>query len=90
MNYDEFKVLVRDLAQREDITTHGLLAVPTLRGECGTRLSRDQLDAFLVQLHGEGAIHLLSHVEFETLSEPIRRDALHLASGPALYWIRWL
>jgi hypothetical protein len=90
LNYDEFKVLVGDLVHREDITSHDLLAVPTLRRECGSRLSRDQLDAFLVRLHGEGAIHLLSHVEFETLSEPLRRDALHLASGPALYWIRWL
>jgi hypothetical protein len=90
LTYDEFKVLVRDLVQREDVTTHGLLAVPTLRRECGSRLSRAELDAFLVRLHGDGAVHLLSHVEFDTLSEPLRRDALHLASGPPLYWIRWL
>jgi len=90
LSYDEFKVLVRDLVQREDLTTHGLLAVPTLRRECGSRLSRAEMDAFLVQMHGDGAIHLLSHVEFDTLSEPLRRDSLHLPSGPALYWIRWL
>jgi hypothetical protein len=90
LTYDEFKVLVRGLVQREDLTTHGLLAVPTLRRECASRLSRAALDGFLVRLHGDGAIHLLSHVEFDTLSEPLRRDALHLAASPPLYWIRWL
>ena len=90
MSYDEFKALVRALAQRDDLTTHGLLAIPTLRRQCGTTPARAEIDAFLVRLHDEGAIHLLSHVEFDTLSAAERRDALRLPSGQDLYWIRAL
>jgi len=90
LTYDEFKVFVRDLAQRDDLTAHGLLSIPTLRRESGGQLSRADVDAFLVQMHGEGVIHLLSHVEFNTLPAAVRRDALHLPSGQELYWIRSL
>ena len=48
------------------------------------------MDAFLVRLHTDGAIHLLSHVEFESLPDAARRESLHLTAGPQLYWIRWL
>jgi hypothetical protein len=64
--------------------------VPTLRRECASRLGRAQIDAFLVRMHGDGAIHLLSHVEFDTLPDALRKDALHLPEGPALYWVRSL
>lgn len=90
MKYDEFKVFVRDLTQRDDLTTHGLLPIPILRRESGDRLPRAELDAFLVRLHGEGVIHLLSHVEFESLPAAVRKDALRLPSDQELYWIRWL
>ena len=90
MSYNEFKAFVRDLAQRDDLTTHGLVASPTLRHECGDELSRAEVDAFLMQMHGEGAIHLLSHVEFDTLPAAVRREALHLPAGQDLYWIRAL
>jgi len=90
LTYDEFKALVRGLAQRDDITTHGLLPIPTLRRESGAALSRAQLDAFLMQLHNEGAVHLLSHVEFDALPTSVRSEALHLPSGQDLYWIRTL
>lgn len=88
MSYNEFKAFVRTLAQRDDLTTHGLLAIPTLRRECGGQLSRAEVDAFLMQMHGEGVIHLLSHVEFDKLSAALRREALHLPTGQDLYWIR--
>jgi hypothetical protein len=88
LSYNEFKAFVRTLAQRDDLTTHGLLAVPTLRRECGGQLSQAEVDAFLIQMHGEGAIHLLSHVEFDKLPAPLRREALHLPTGQDLYWIR--
>jgi hypothetical protein len=88
LSYSEFKAFVRGLAQRDDLTTHGLLAIPTLRHESEGRLSRAEVDAFLVQMHGEGAIHLLSHVEFDKLPATVRRDALHLPTGQDLYWIR--
>ena len=90
MTYNEFKVFVLDLAERDDIATNGLLPIPVLRRECAGQLSRADVDAFLMQMHGEGAIHLLSHVEFDTLPAAVRREALHLPSGQALYWIRSL
>ena len=90
MTYAEFKVLLRELAQRDDLTTHGLLPVPTLRRECGAALTRAQFDAFLMRMHGEGAVHLLSHVEFDALPLSVRREALHLPSGQDLFWVRTL
>jgi hypothetical protein len=90
VSYNEFKAFVRNLVQRDDLTTHGLLPIPTLRQECAGRLSRADVDAFLMQMHGEGAIHLLSHVEFDTLPAAVRREALHLPAGQDLYWIRIL
>jgi hypothetical protein len=90
LSYDEFKALVRELSQRDDLTMHGLLPIPTLRRESGTRLARPDFDAFLVQLHGEGVIHLLSHVEFDSLPASVQNEALRLPSGQELYWIRSL
>jgi len=91
LSYEEFKAFLRELALRDDLTTYGLLSIPLLRREVGARLSRAEVDSYLVRLHAEGGIHLLSHVEFERLPEAARRDALRLPSGaPALYWIRAL
>jgi hypothetical protein len=90
VTYNEFKVFVLDLAERDDLATNGLLPIPILRRECAGQLSRADVDAFLMQMHGEGAIHLLSHVEFDTLPAAVRREALHLPSGQDLYWIRSL
>ena len=88
MSYEEFTALVRDLAQRDDLTAHGLLPIPILRREHGAKLSRAELDAFLLRMHAEGLVHLLSHVEFDSLPPSERREALHLPSGQDLYWIR--
>jgi len=90
MSYDDFKAFVRNLSQREELAPHGLLAIPILRQECADRLARAEQDSFLVRLHGEGVIHLLSHVEFDDLPEVMQHDALRLPSGQNLYWIRWL
>jgi hypothetical protein len=90
VTYDEFKAFVHQLAQRDELTTHGLLPIPVLRRESAGKLSRADIDAFLMQMHGEGVVHLLSHVEFETLPAVARREALHLPSGQDLYWIRSL
>jgi hypothetical protein len=88
--YDEFKALVCELAARDDLTSYGLLPIPVLRRETAPRVGRAELDAFLMQMHGEGLVHLLSHVELERLPSDVRRDTLHLPSGLELYWIRVL
>jgi hypothetical protein len=90
LTYDEFKAFVRELAQRDDLTAHGLLPIPTLRRESASRIARADLDAFLVRMHGDGEIHLLTHVEFESLSASLQQDCLRLPSGQDLYWIRSL
>jgi hypothetical protein len=90
MSFDDFGALVCGLARRDDLTRHGLLPIPAVRRECGGRLGLAQQDAYLVRLHGEGVIHLLSHVEFHTLPAADRSAALRLPSGQELYWIRWL
>lgn len=90
MNYEEFKALLRNLALRDDLTTHGLLPIPRLRREFEAELDRAELDAFLMRLHGEGVVHLLSHVEFDALPYSVRHEALHLPSGQNLYWVRML
>jgi hypothetical protein len=78
------------MVDRDDLTTYGLVAIPTLWEESADQLGRAEFDAFLMQMYQEGAIHLLSHVEFEKLPVAVRRDALHLPSGQDLYWIRYL
>jgi hypothetical protein len=90
LSFEDFRALACNLARREDLTIHGLLPIPALRRECEGQLSRAEMDAFLVRLHTDGAIHLLSHVEFESLPDAARRESLHLTAGPQLYWIRWL
>ncbi|PYQ11806.1 MAG: hypothetical protein DMF80_20525 [Acidobacteria bacterium] len=88
MSYDEFKVFVRDLIQREDLTNHGLLPVPTLRRAVGSRIARAETDAFLLRMHAEGLVHLLSHVEFDRLPAAVRREAVCTPDGQPFYWIR--
>lgn len=90
MTYDEFQEFVRELCLRDELTSHGLLPIPALRRQCEARLRAAEFDAFLVRLHAEGKLHLLSHVEFEQLPPAVQREALHLPSGQVLYWIRCL
>jgi hypothetical protein len=90
LTYDEFKALVRELSLRDDLSTHGLLPIPTLRREAGARVARADFDEFLVRMHGDGVIHLLSHVEFDRLPAAAQHESLRLPSGQELYWIRWL
>ena len=86
--YEELEAFVRDLGRREDLTTHGLLPVPTLRREIGSRIARKEFDAFLLRMHAEGLIHLLSHVEFDRLPASERRESVRTPDGQPLYWIR--
>jgi hypothetical protein len=90
LTYDEFKALVCELAARDDLTSHGLLPIPILRRELEVRVGRAELDAFLMRMHAEGLVHLLSHVEFEKLPRAVQSETLHLPSGLELYWIRVL
>ena len=53
-------------------------------------LDRRAFDDYVLTLHREGVIHLLSHVEPDKLSADIREQCVVHASGALLYWLRWL
>jgi len=85
--YEEFQALVREEGERR-ITQGGLVPIPELR--LGLPLERQAFDDYVLRLHTDGLVHLLSHVECATLPEPVRNDCIVHSSGALLYWIRWL
>lgn len=88
LDYDEFKHLVREAGERR-VAQGGLVPIPELRRQIPT-LDRRAFDDFVLALHREGQIHLLSHVEPDKLSEQIRGECVVHSSGTLLYWLRWL
>ena len=88
LDYEAFKHLVREAGERR--ATHGgLVAIPELRRQVPA-LGRREFDDYLLTLHREGAIHLLSHVEPDKLSADVRGECVAHGSGALLYWLRWL
>lgn len=88
LDYQAFKTLVRDAGERR-VAQGGLVPIPELRRQAA-ELDRKAFDDFVLSLHREGAIHLLSHVEPHKLSSDIRDQCVVHASGALLYWLRWL
>ena len=88
MDYDDFKQVVREAGEWR-VAQGGLVPIPELRRQCAS-LDRQAFDTFLLKLHREGAIHLLSHVEADKLSAAIREQCVMHPSGVLLYWLRWL
>src|SRR2546428_6050418 len=82
VTYNEFKVFVLDLAERDDLATNGLLPIPVLRREWAGPLSRAAADALLIQMHGEGAAPLPSHPQVDTPPPALRPGAPPLPSRP--------
>jgi hypothetical protein len=87
--YEEFKGEVREAGQRGGPSI-GLVAIPDLRRELGDRTSRQEFDAFVLRLHADGLVHLMSHVEPDSLPADAIRDCLCDETGLLLYWLRWL
>ncbi len=88
MDYESFREMVRTAAARRDVQGR-LVPLPELRREC-PGLDRRTFDAYVLSLHREGAVHLLSHVEPHKLPPDVRGDCLVPAEGPILYWVRWV
>jgi hypothetical protein len=88
VDYQDFKRVVREAGERR-AAQGGLVAIPELRQQCPD-LGREAFDEFVLTLHREGAVHLLSHVEVEKLSASIRDQCVVHRSGTLLYWLRWL
>lgn len=90
MDYEVFKGRVRAEGESRALQG-GLIPIPALRQSLGDAgLARQAFDEFVLRLHREGGIHLMSHVEPEKLPEPVREDCLTYPEGPLLYWIRCL
>jgi hypothetical protein len=88
LDYEEFKHVVREAGERR-FAQGGLVPIPELRRQVPA-LDRQAFDAFVLALHREGAIHLLSHVEPDKLSSEVRNQCMVHSSGALLYWLRWL
>jgi hypothetical protein len=87
--YEDFKAEVRR-ASEEGGPSMGLVAIPDLRRTVGTAISRQDFDVFVMRLHADGLVHLMSHVEPESLGEQTVADCLSDDTGLLLYWLRWL
>lgn len=87
--YEDFKAEVRTASQRGG-PSMGLLPIPDLRRSLADRISREEFDGLVMRLHGDGLVHLMSHVEPESLPSDTIADCLCDQTGLLLYWIRWL
>lgn len=87
MSYEEFKALLRHEGESR-ATAGGLVPIPELRVRVS--MERDLFDTYVLRLHSDRLVHLLSHVDGEKLPEQVRRDCIVHGSGALLYWIRWL
>ena len=87
MTYEEFKAFLRQEGERR-ATQGGLVPIPELR--LRVPVEREEFDEYVLRLHAERLVHLLSHVDSAKLPEPVRQDCIVHSSGALLYWIRWL
>jgi hypothetical protein len=87
LTYEEFKVLLRQEEERR-ATQGGLVPIPELRA-C-VALERELFDEYVLSLHADRLIHLLSHVDGDKLPAAVREACIVHSSGALLYWIRWL
>ena len=88
LDYEAFKHVVREAGERR-VARGGLVPIPELRRQVPA-LDRRSFDDYVLALHREGAIHLLSHVEPDKLSSDVRELCSVHPSGALLYWLRWL
>ena len=87
MIYEEFTVFLRQEGERR-ATQGGLVPIPELRPRVA--LEREVFDEYVLRLHADRLIHLLSHVDGDKLPANVREACIVHSSGALLYWIRWL
>jgi hypothetical protein len=87
VDYDDFKIAVRAAAETR-VAQGALVAIPELR----SRLAIDArtFDAHVLRLQHEALVHLLTHVDSDSLPPEVRAGCVPHPSGILLYWIRWL
>jgi hypothetical protein len=87
LTYEEFKAFLREEGERRS-AQGGLVPIPEAR--LRSALDRQTFDEYVLRLHAERLVHLLSHVDGDKLPEAVREDCIVHSSGALLYWIRWL
>ena len=87
MIYEDFKTLLRQEGETR-ATQGGLVPIPELR--LCVPVERPLFDEYVLRLHTEKLIHLLSHVDGDKLPESVREGCITHSTGSVLYWIRWL
>lgn len=87
VTYEEFKEFLRQEGERR-ATQGGLVPIPELRPR--VPLERELFDEYVLRLHAERLVHLLSHVDGDKLPEAVRKACIVHSGGALLYWIRWL
>jgi hypothetical protein len=88
LDYTTFKDCVREAGEKR-AAQGGLVPIPELRRQCA-EVERQVFDDYVLRLHREGLVHLLSHVEQDKLSTDVREQCVVHPSGTLLYWLRWL
>ena len=89
MTFDEFKALVRETGESR-VRQGSLIPIPELWNRCRAHLSRAEFEQFVAALDAEGLVHILSHVDSDSLSDAARADSVRHPTGTLLYWLRWL
>ena len=85
MTYEEFMDFLRQEGERR-ATQGGLVPIPEIR--LRVPLEREPFDEYVLRLHAERLIHLLSHVDAGKLPASVRQACIVHVSGALLYWIR--
>ena len=85
--YEDFKTLLRQEGESR-ATQGGLVPIPELR--LRVPVPRETFDEYVLRLHVDRLVHLLSHVDGDKLPDAVREGCITHSSGSLLYWIRWL
>jgi hypothetical protein len=87
LSYEEFMAVVRQEGERR-AGQGGLIPIPELRMR--VPLDHEPFDHYVLRMHSDRLVHLLSHVDSDGLPEPVRQDCVKHDGAGLLYWIRWL
>jgi len=87
--YDEFKAAVQQVCAPPGAASGGLVPIPHLRHTLAGRILPEAFDLFLCALQRDGFVHLLTHVDFDQLSEDERAACVRHPSGVIAYWVCW-
>jgi hypothetical protein len=89
LRYEDFRDGVRQVVGAH-AGAAGLVPIPLVRKALGDRVSAQQFDALMCALQQDGLVHLLTHVDYDRLSEEEQRACVRHPSGVVAYWVCWV